>query len=402
MQKLAINGGSPVFNEKHSREYAPHWPIAYPETEQRLLEIFRSGAWAGRKTYEQKLETEFAAFQKAEYSIWMCNGTTTLECALLALGIGPGDEVIVPGASWVATAQAPLYVGATPVIVDIEPDTLCLDPVQLEAAITPRTKAVIPVHLFSAVADMDKIMKIAQKYNLYVVEDSAHAHGALWRGKGAGSIGDVGSFSFQLSKLMTAGEGGCCTTNDFNLAERIFRLSHIGNSHWKPGTVPESDLNCHQYRFTEFQAAIIYDQLLHQAELMEKRNKNGNLIQELLKNVPGITMQKTAPGTERQSYYFVTFLLDTEMLKPNIDRASIFEALEAEGVSLHSGWGCPLYKSLAWNVPEEKFVLHNCPVSEKAMNERVMIWSHNMLLCETEIIEKSASAISKVIKAYMK
>ena len=217
MSNLAIHGGTPVFGGKQMMSLIPPWPPRYPETEEKLIEVYRSGLWGGCKKYEEMLMTEFAAFQNARYSVWMVNGTVTLECALRALGIGPGDEVIVPGVSWIATAEAPLYVGATPVIVDIDPETCCIDPKRIEEAITPRTRAIIPVHLFSAVADMDAINAIARKHDLVVVEDCAHAHGAKQHGKGVGSLGEIGSFSFQLSKLMTGGEGGCCTTNSEDL-----------------------------------------------------------------------------------------------------------------------------------------------------------------------------------------
>lgn len=402
MNKLAIDGGTPVFKEKTANEYAPNWPIPHPETEQKLIDVFRSRKWGGRGVYEQKLETEFAAYQGVKHSIWMANGTTTLECALLAFGIGPGDEVIVPGVTWIATAAAPLYCGAKPVIVDIDPETLCIDPARIEEAITPCTKAIIPVHLFSAVSDMKKILAIAKKHHLLVLEDCAHAHGARQNGKGAGSFGNVGSFSFQLSKLMTGGEGGCCTTDDDRLAERIFRLSHIGNSHWHPGTMPESDLLCRQYRFTEFQAAVIYDQLQHQPEEVAKRMKNGELMKKWLEEIPCVKMQRSSYPDDVQSYYFIIFLLETEKLKPGIDREQIFKALGAEGVSFGTAWGCPLYKSLVWNTPEEKYVKHETPVCEDVCYNRLMCWRHSMFLCEPWVIEKVAEALKKVMIHYAK
>ena len=400
--KLAIDGGTPVFAEKKAMDYAPAWPIPHPETEQRLIEIYRSGKWGGNKTYEQKLMTEFAAMQGAKYSVWMCNGTTTLECALLALGVGPGDEVIVPGVTWIATATAALYCGATPVIVDIDPDTLCIDPAKIEEAITPRTKAIIPVHVFSAVADMEKIMAIARKHHLYVIEDCAHAHGAKQKGKGVGSIGDVGSFSFQLSKLMTGGEGGCCTSNDEKIHERIFRLSHIGNSYLHPGTHAEADLLCRQYRLTEFQAVIIYDQLKHLPEEMAKREANAQLMRKLIEDVPGIQMQKSSYSDDVRAYYFIIFLLQLEELRDGVDREQIFKALEAEGLFLHTGWGCPLYKSLSWNIPEDKFIKHDTDICEEVMSKRLMAAMHTFFLADSWVIEKSAEVLRKVLSAYAK
>ncbi len=400
MTKLAVDGGTPVFSGKKATQYAPPWPIPFPETEQRLIDIYRSGLWSSRKTYEQLLEKEFAAFQGAKYSVWMANGTTTLECALHSLGVGPGDEVIVPGVTWVATAQAPLYCGAKPVIVDVDPDTLCLDPKRFEEAITPRTKAVIPVHVFSAVADMKKIVSIAKKHHIYVIEDSAHAHGARQNGRGAGTFGEFGSFSFQSSKLMTGGEGGCCVTDDPVLAERVFRMSHIGNSTVHPGTRAEPDLLCHQYRFTEFQAAIIYDQLHHMPELREKRTRNAALFQKLIADIPGIRMQKSSYPDDVRGYYFMVLLLDFAALRPGTDREKILAALDAEGVPFYIGWGCPVYSSLAWNSPEDQFVRKETPVSEEVSYKTLIQWMHNMLLAEPWVIEKSVEAVRKVMTAY--
>ena len=400
MSTLAINGGTPVFGDKKMMDLIPQWPPRYPETEEKLLEVYRSGAWGGCKTYEQKLMSGFAAFQDARYSVWMVNGTVTLECALLALGIGPGDEVIVPGVSWIATAEAPLYVGATPVIVDIDPETLCIDPARIEEAITPRTRAIIPVHLFSAVADMERIMTIAKKYDLAVIEDCAHAHGAKQHGKGVGSIGDAGSFSFQLSKLMTAGEGGCCTTNSEELCDKLFRVSHIGNSRLFPEEPLKEGFICHQYRFTEFQAVVIYDQLQHESELRAKRIAGMKLLNTLLKDTPGIIQQQSAFADDVRAYYFPTFLLKDNCLKPGVTRADIYAALNAEGVLFHEGWGAPLYSFPAWNVPARDFIKKETPVCDDVMYNKVLITHNALLLSDDKIISKTAEALDKVMRFY--
>ena len=398
MTKLAINGGKPVFDGKRAEDLVPAWPIPYPETEAKLLEIYRSGKWGLCGEYEQKLMTGFAQWQGAKYSTWMANGTVTLECALLALGVGPGDEVIVPGVSWIATAEAPVYVGATPVIVDIDPDTMCIDPARIEEAITPRTRAIIPVHLFAAMSDMDKIMEIAGKHNLFVVEDCAHAHGSKQHGKGAGAIGDIGSFSFQLSKLMTGGEGGCCTTNDPELNDRIFRASHIGNSRMHPEIPLQKGYICHQYRFTEFQAAVIYDQLQHQEELKQKRLANAKILRKCLEEAPGIKMQASSYADDDQSFYFLTLLLETERLKKGITRDWIFKALYAEGVHFHDGWGYPLYKGEEWSVPEDRYIKFDTPVCEDVMYNRAVNSGHRMLLGDASFTEKIGECFIKVMK----
>ena len=399
---LAINGGKPVFAEKELDSLTPSWPIAYPKTEQKLLELYRSGKWGCYSNYEKQLMPAFAKFQDAKYSVWMCNGTTTLECALIALGIGPGDEVIVPGVTWIATAQAPLYVGATPVIVDIDPNTLCIDPVKIEEAITPRTKAIIPVHLFSSVADMDKINAIAKKHGLAVIEDCAHAHGAKQHGTGVGALGDVGSFSFQLSKLMTAAEGGCCTTNNEKLADDIFRASHIGNSFVNPKVPLQEGLMCHQYRMTDFQALIILDQLAHQEELRNRRERSAQIVRDVLKDIPSVKMQASSYEDDTRAYYFVTFLLQPEFVKAGVSRADIYAAIRAEGLLIHEGWGCPLYKSAVWNIPEKMYIKKDTEVCEDVMYNRVMCCSNTTFLGTDEVAARVGECIAKVMRAYTK
>ena len=401
MEKLAVDGGTPVFGEKKIRDFFPSWPIPYPETKEKLIEVFESGKWGMCDKYEQLLMTEYAKYQGAKYSVWMCNGTTTLECSLLALGIGPGDEVIAPDITWLATAEAALYVGATPVLVDVDPETLCMDPAAFEAAITPRTRAVIPVHVFSALADMPRIKEIAKKHDIFVIEDCAHAHGSRQKGIGVGSHGQVGSFSFQLSKLMTAGEGGCCVTNDEELFDKIFRLSHIGSSRLHPGTTPDPSLLCRQYRFTDFQAAIIYDQLRHQPEVFEKRTKNLKRFEELLKGVPGVRLQKSSYEDDERGAYFFTLIVQPEELHEGITRNEIRKALAAEGFdNLFGGWGAPLHKMPLWNIPQDKFILKETPVSEKMMTQQLLVCGHQMLLGTPEMVELAAAAVRKVMTAY--
>ena len=233
-----------------------------------------------------------------------------------------------------------------------------------------------------------------------MIEDCAHAHGTKQKGRGIGSFGKVGSFSFQLSKLMTAGEGGCCTTDDEELCDRIHRLSHIGSSQQHPETAPDPSLMCHQYRFTEFQAAIIYDQLAHQKEVFAKRKANGTLMAELIRDVPGIEMQKSAYADDERGYYFLTLLLKLDELHKGVDRKTIHDALEAEGFPSFYGWGAPLYKHPAWNIPQSQYILRDTPHCEELMYKRVLAKMHNVLLADRECIEKTAEAIRKVMTAY--
>ncbi|MFN9742819.1 MAG: DegT/DnrJ/EryC1/StrS family aminotransferase, partial [Acidobacteriota bacterium] len=255
--KLAIRGGSPVRTSPFTA-----WPIYDGREAAGLQSVLESRNWGGYpcpNDLARELGRQFAAHHGARYGVAVTNGTVSLELALQAAGIGYGDEVIVPAYTWEGTAAAVLFSGATPVFVDVDPANYCLDPLRIEEALTPRTRAIIPVHLGFRFADMDAIMEIAGRHNLFVLEDCAHAHGGRWRDKGAGSIGHAGSFSFQTSKLMTAGEGGMVTTNDIELADQVIRLANCGRPPRRE-TRGEPALG-HNYRMTEFQAAVLLAQL---------------------------------------------------------------------------------------------------------------------------------------------
>ncbi len=211
--KLAIHGGEPV----RTKDY-PGWPQAGPREEELVLEVLRSDQWGGYNKYVSEFEKLFGGVHDAKHAIACVNGTIAIEMALHATGIGPGDEVIVPAHSFVATSSAVSRVGAIPVFIDLEQDTYNLDPAKIEPALSPKTKAIIAVHFGGVMADMDRIEDVASRHNLVVIEDAAHAHGSEWKGKRAGSIGRAGTFSFQNTKVMTAGEGGIMTTNDHEVA----------------------------------------------------------------------------------------------------------------------------------------------------------------------------------------
>ncbi len=256
-QALAVVGGSKTVTLP-----APRWPVSGSREVRWMTEVVRSGKWSWVGPHERAFCEEFAGFIGARYAIGLANGTVTLQCALQAVGVEPGDEVIVPGMTWCATAQAAMDIGADVVFVDIDPETLMIDPASIEKAITRRTKAIIPVHLYGCMCDMDAIMRIARKHKLKVVEDVAHQHGSRWRGQGAGAIGHAGSFSFQQSKVLTCGEGGAVTTNSAAIYKTVFALKQVG---WAPrdprrslydSLVPAKRYG-HNYRLTEMQAVLL-------------------------------------------------------------------------------------------------------------------------------------------------
>jgi len=253
--------------------------------------------------YIDRFESEFARFCESRYAVSVSNGTVAIHLSLVALGIGPGDEVIMPNLSFVATANAVLHAGAVPVMIDIEPTTLCIDPEKIEAAITPRTKALMPVHLYGHPADMEKIMSIAKKHNLIVIEDAAEAHGAKAYGRRVGSWGNCATFSFYGNKNLTTGEGGMITTQDEKLYHRLRYLRDHAMSKEKRYWHTEVGYN---YRITNIQAAIGCAQLDRIEDLMRKRAELYSWYQKALQGVSDISLNRSQPWAN-SSYWLICF-----------------------------------------------------------------------------------------------
>ena len=401
MSKLAIDGGSKIFE---TPAVLPEWPPVYPETAEKMKELYLSRKWSFYGEQEVLFNEKYAEYTGAKYCNMMANGTVTLELAMKALGIGEGDEVIVPGETWLATGEAVVYRGATPVVVDIEPDTLCLDPEKIEAAITSRTKAIIPVHIFGSMANMDRIMEIARKHDLKVIEDCAHAHGGLWNGKHVGTLGDIGSFSFQQSKILASGEGGACITNDADLSDKLGRLSHIGYQRGakqgQKGTPPPMGLICHNYRVTDFQALILLSQLEHLKEDTELRARNAEYLRKRLNAVPGIRVQAAGKRATLQSYYMFVMMVDHTHLKGGKTRADVIAALQAEGVGVVQGWTGPMYRQMLWTVPEDQYRIASNEVTERVVNLEMMTCSLRWLMASKADLDKFCQAFEKVMEAY--
>lgn len=403
--KLAALGGTPVM-----KSVPPvMWPPTDDRTERALVEIYRSRNYSWNGPWEQKFCADFSALHTARHAAFMFNGTVTLEAALHTLGVGGGDEVIIPGLTWLATAMAVIYVGAKPVFVDVEEDTLCLDWKKAEEAITSRTKAIIPVHLYGSMADMDRIMKLARKHGLKVIEDCAHAQGGLWDGRGLGSMGDVGSFSFQQSKTLSCGEGGAVITNDGDLYERLFLYKHIGYDvrakQGKAAAGPPPGLTCHNYRGTEFQAAVICGQIANLKKLTEQRNRNADFLTRALEEIPGVKVQaRGRKATEgRQSYY--AFLTKLDLTKwGGASAAQVAAALSQEGVPAGKTYGS-VHRHILWNVPAPRYRIHGgyrdkrgacCKISEEVGSARVVGLPHEHLDHPQPVLEKFVEAFAKV------
>ena len=332
MPELAINGGTPVRSEPY-----PAWPRGEDDDVAAVTEVVRSGRWGGFPEPGPKaaeFEERFAAYQGSRHGVLMSNGTVTMEVALKALGIGWGDEVIVPALTFSATAYAPMAAGALPVFVDVTPATWTVDPEQVEAAITPKTAAIMPVHLGHQMADMDRIADIATRHSLAIVEDCAHAPGQRWRDRGAGCIGDFGSFSHQSSKILTAGEGGSLLTND----DRLARLAHSLIDCGRPKDADEREYTFGaNYRLGELHAALLRVAMDRFPSQQEARAAAGTRFEELLRGEAGVRVLEHDERITRWSFYRYVLAIEPDAFAGRTNQA-VCDALEAEGVGAWTGY----------------------------------------------------------------
>jgi len=327
MATLAINGGTPVRTAPY-----PSWPETDDDGYVAAVEaVVRSGDWGGFPepgAHAAAFETAFAAYQGARHGVLMMNGTITMEVACKALGIGWGDEVIVPALTFAATAYAPMAAGALPVFVDITPDTWTIDPELAEAAITERTRAIMPVHLGHHMADMDCIMDIARRHDLAVIEDCAHAHGQRLRDRGAGCIGDFGSFSHQSSKTLTSGEGGSLLTNDETLAQRAHSIVDCGRA--KDPDEKDYTFGAN-YRLSELNAALLEVAIERFPAQQEARAVAGKRFEALAADIPGITVMPADDRITRWSFYNYVLKMDPDAFGGRTNDV-VCAAMEAEGI----------------------------------------------------------------------
>jgi L-glutamine:2-deoxy-scyllo-inosose/3-amino-2,3-dideoxy-scyllo-inosose aminotransferase len=405
MSQLAIRGGRPVFNEKW-----PSWPIHDEREVERIVRVTRSGRWGFNGPEEAEFRSGFAKFLGAQHALCVTNGTHALQLALEALDVGYGDEVIVPGLTWQATAACALDINAVPVLVDIEPETLTIDPKAIRAAITPRTKAIIPVHLFTCMANMDAIMEISREFKIPVIEDCSHQHGSEWRGQKAGTIGAVGAFSLQASKVLNSGEGGFICTNDSRLWHRMDSLRNCGRHSWGgPEDNAEHYPQSGNFRISEFQAAILNCQLERLEEQTALRDQNAKYLSRLLSEIPGIRLLLRREQVTRQAYYTYFFRYDKTAFEGlSLDRFR--KALVAEIGNGDGGVYEPLNRSSLYRpqtkkrhrlsdeywaqIDPRRYELPNC---QRAFEE-ITGFGQNVLLTGAREMELIAEAVSKVQK----
>ncbi len=411
---LAIKGGKPV-RDVNMNPW-PQWPVYGEEEKELLLEVLESGVWSYNGPKENDFIRLWKAYSDSEYVLLVANGTVSLQIALEALDIGIGDEVIVPGITWQATTAAVLDINAVPIIVDVKPDTWCIDPEAAEQAVTSITKAIIPVHLYGNMADMDAIMKIAEKHNLKVIEDASHKHGGEWRCRKAGSIGHIGSFSLQLSKILTAGEGGILTTSDPEIWIKLDALRNCGR---RPTNVEidkgagqyglEGDLiQSGNYRITEFQAAVLIGQFGRLEEQNTLREENARYLDDLLSEIPGISPMSNDDRETRKTYFNYAFRYDEKEWGLSIQ--TFREVLSKEiGFQVESCYqplnDCTLYRPLT----KKRYAINkehlsaidpsrfHLPVCERVYSHEAVTIAHRLLMGKKGDVQMIADAIKKIL-----
>lgn len=398
-QPLALAGG-PRLRDKPF----PAWPVFGAPEEERLLRALRSGKW-GKLHGEEVAEFErrFAAMHGCQHGIGVVNGTVSLRIALLAAGVPSEGEVIVPPYTFLATASAVIEANAVPVFADVDLETFNLDPGAVERALTPRTRAIIPVHMGGLPADMDRLMAIARKHNLVVIEDAAHAHGASYNGAPVGSLGHLSSFSFQSSKNLTCGEGGIVCTSDERLAEACRSIHNCGRL---PGGLwYEHHVMSGNYRLGEFQGAVLNAQLDRLPGQTATRDRNGQWLASRLARIPGVFPQRRGPECTRHSYHLFLFRLDARAF--GAPRAAVLRALQAEGIPVSGGYAVPLYRQplfvnrafgpyLAGVSGRLDYGKVRCPNCETICYKQGAWLEQNLLLGTASDMEDIARAFEKV------
>jgi dTDP-4-amino-4,6-dideoxygalactose transaminase len=345
MSELAILGGPKTRPEPY-----PAWPVWDQRDIDAVVAVVKSGRWGGFPypgPQTSELARRFAEMQGGGYAVPMANGTVTMEVACRAAGIGWGDEVIVPAYTFQATAAAPMAAGAIPIIVDVDPATYCIDPDAVEKAITPRTKAVIPVHLGHQMADMDALMALAEQHGLVVIEDCAHAHGAKWRGQGAGTIGDFGSFSLQSSKILTSGEGGILLCRTPELAAKAASIIDCGRPHALGGGQEDESMDYNlgaNYRLSELAAALALVGIERFPAQAKERESMAAYMDEALSEVPGVRVLRRDERHTTRSFYRYMFAIDPA--KFGVEHDVLCAALDAEGVDCWVGYEAMHHYSL--------------------------------------------------------
>ena len=419
MGNLALNGGIRVRTEE-----ALPWPRATAQDEQAVLDVLREGPWSRISADRARdFERNFADFQGARYGVSLNSGTSALELGLLAMGIKPGDEVILSPYTFMASATSILVTRGTPIFVDIDPDTYNINPDLIEAAITDRTFAIMAVHFGGLACDMQRILNIAKKHGLKVIEDASHAHGATWNDRGLGCIGDVGAFSLGSSKNLSAGEGGILLINDEETYSNAAKLHDLwtgglvqrsgdsGGGSFSAGknwTFPQATPN---YRLSEILAALLASGLTRLEDEIQIRADNGRYLDDLVEDHPGINIRRRDAYVTRNSQYIYIFKYHADEFD-GLPRETFVKAMAAEGIPVNIAYprGChkqPVFHDYRDNAdwPYNRFfgdstvdyAAVECPVTDYLCeSETIWLSGSYMLDAGREGMDQVAEAVDKI------
>lgn len=414
-EPLALQGGRPV---RH-KDFSP-WPRSDATTEAKLVDVLYSGRWAisgpstGKMPYERQFAAAFAAFHNVKYCVPTVNGSSALTIALEALDVRYGDEVLVPGLTWVACASAVSGIGAIPILTDVDTENLCMSVEAARNAINERTKAILLVHLFCSIGDIEGFLKLSSEYGIPLIEDCSQAHGATWKGQRVGTFGKIGAFSMQQTKVLTSGEGGAAITDDANIYDRMQQLRADGRRYISAvphkGEMELEEIGSIQgrnYCLSEFQSAILVDRLQHLDTENRLREENAEYLLSLLSSIGGIEPLQRRPGTEQLTYYHFCVRLQMEEFN-HCSIEAITNALTKELGILVEPVDTPLNRNVLYNplnsprtssIPSvrERLDPHRflLPNAEKARKCYLTI-PHRVLLGDRSDMEDIAMAFAKV------
>ena len=398
----AALGGNPT-----RRTPFPAWPVSDTREEDALAAVLRRGRW-NRGDQVAAFESAYASLAGAKGCLATANGTSALITSLAALGIGPGDEVIVPPYTFIATINAVLLMHAMPIFVDTDIETFQIDAHKIEAAITPRTRAIIPVHLGGSAADLDTILRVARGRGLPVVEDACQAHLAEWRGRKVGSYGIAGCFSFQASKNLNSGEGGAVITSDDALLETCYRFHNNSRGRGNSGADFSYTRTGANLRLTEFQAVLLLSQMTRLEAQSKTREQNAAYLTRRLAEIPGITPARMHEGCTRNAWHLYMFRYDSSRFS-GLSRAGFLKALAAEGIPASAGYS-PLntqpfleetfaaggYKAIyPAEILREWRDRNQCPQNDRLCSEAIWL-TQTMLLGPRRDMDDIVDAVLKV------
>jgi perosamine synthetase len=405
--KPAILGGP----KAHPSAF-PGWPV-YNRTEKKaLIDVLQSSTWGrlGGKNNVASFEEEYEKLFGVKNCLAVSSGTSALYTILGALDIGPGDEVIIPPYTFVATYNVVVLNYALPVFVDTDIETFQIDADKIDDAVTKQTKAIMPVHIGGSPANLDKLVNIAEKADIPLIEDACQAHLAEWRGRKVGNYGLAGAFSFQSSKNLNCAEGGAIISNDDDFAKTCYSFHNQGQGGNRTAYNPGSGTRGTNLRITEFQGNLLLAQMTRLVEQSKKRSDNANHLTKLLNEIPGVTPAKLYDGVTQSAYHLYMFRYDKNEFS-GLDRSKFLEALRAEGVGCSGGYGTLNKNDYVTGLAKNKHYLriygekamnewlekNHCPQNDKLCEEAVW-FTQTMLLGSKTDMDQIAEAIGKIQK----